>query len=184
MSEAEKIRVSKLDAGRRQLDSAIEMWVADGDPVSVHTLACASHQIIHDINRKKGNRDLLFDSLVIKEEYRSEFLKVVRKDMNFFKHAEEDPEAITEFIPRSSEMFILFSILGLELLGVKLNDIEATFMFWVYFHNPRWLTEAGRKAFIDRIPVEHLTEIQNVDKSDFFKIVLRIRAEAQFKLNT
>ena len=51
MTEFEKISISKLDAACRQLDCAIELWFADGDPVSIHTLACASHQIIHDIKK-------------------------------------------------------------------------------------------------------------------------------------
>ena len=57
-TEAEGIRVSKLDAARRQLDCAIELWFADKDAVSTHGLAAAAHQIIHDTNRKKGGPDL------------------------------------------------------------------------------------------------------------------------------
>ena len=51
-NEPEKIRVSKLDAARRQLDCAIELWFAGKDEVSIHTLAAAAHQIISDINKK------------------------------------------------------------------------------------------------------------------------------------
>ena len=70
--EPTKIRISNLDSARRQLDCAIELWFAEKDIVSVHTLVAAAHQIIHDINRRRGGRDLIFDSLVIKDEYRSE----------------------------------------------------------------------------------------------------------------
>jgi hypothetical protein len=65
-----KITITKLDAARRQLGIAISLWFQDGDEVAIHTLACAAHQIIHDINRHRGGRDLLFDSLVFRDEYR------------------------------------------------------------------------------------------------------------------
>ena len=39
MGKAPAVRVSKLNAARRQLDCAIEMWFADKDEVAIHTLA-------------------------------------------------------------------------------------------------------------------------------------------------
>ncbi len=99
MNESQRIRVSKLDAARRQLDCAIELWFTEKDDVSTHTLAAAAHQIIYDINKKKGGQELLFDSTVIKDERRSEFVALIKKNMNFFKHADQDPEGITEFVP-------------------------------------------------------------------------------------
>lgn len=46
------VTVKKLEA-KRQLHTAITLWFADKDQVSVHTLACAAYQIVHDINRNK-----------------------------------------------------------------------------------------------------------------------------------
>ncbi len=58
MGKAPTIRVSKLNAARRQLNCALELWFSDKDEVSVHTLAAAAHQIIYDISKKKGVQDL------------------------------------------------------------------------------------------------------------------------------
>ena len=90
---------------------------ADKDDVSIHTLAAAAHQIIHDINQQKCGEELLFDSAVIKDEYRDEFISLVKTPMNFFKHADRDAEEILEFPPISSIMLMMFSIMGLEKLG-------------------------------------------------------------------
>jgi transcriptional regulator with XRE-family HTH domain len=49
-TDSAKLKVSKLDAARRQLECAIELWFLEKDEVSVHTLAGAAYQIIHDIN--------------------------------------------------------------------------------------------------------------------------------------
>ncbi len=37
--------------------------------------------------------------MTILGERRSEFVALIKKDMNFFKHADKDPEEITEFAP-------------------------------------------------------------------------------------
>jgi argininosuccinate synthase len=62
------IIVTKIEAARRQLNTAIELWFNDGDPVSIHTLASSAHQIIHDLNRRNKGPDLFLDTIFIKEE--------------------------------------------------------------------------------------------------------------------
>ncbi len=57
-------KITKFEAAKRQLDTAITLWFSEADTVSIHTLVCSAHQIIHDINQQKGHRDLLYDSLV------------------------------------------------------------------------------------------------------------------------
>jgi hypothetical protein len=44
-----KLRVNKLDAARRQIDTAICMLFAEDDPVAVHTLVCAGWQVLRDL---------------------------------------------------------------------------------------------------------------------------------------
>jgi len=40
-----KLKISKLDAAKRQLETAIRLYFNEADPVSVHTLAGAAHTI-------------------------------------------------------------------------------------------------------------------------------------------
>jgi hypothetical protein len=181
MSDHHKIKISKLDAARRQLDCAIELWFANGDLVSIHTLACASHQIIHDIHKKRvRHKELIFDSILIKDEYRKEANDLIRKNMIFFKHADKDPEGVTEFVPRLSEGFIVMSIHGLGNLGVSPTDSEAAFLWWHAIQNPRFLSEAGRQQ-LNKIPVNNLEEIRTFPKNEFFKGFLRSKTEARIR---
>jgi hypothetical protein len=76
--------ITKLDAARRQLATAIELWFTDGDTVSIHTLAVAAHQLIHDINRKKKGPPLFLDAEFIKPEHKKEFLGILKKGREFF----------------------------------------------------------------------------------------------------
>src|ERR1700674_3549250 len=107
--------ISKLDAARRQLETAITLWFDDGDPVSIHTLASAAYEIIHAVSKQRNpfRRDLLFDSDQIKDEHRAEFNLLIKQYANFFKHAKNDGNATIEFRPVLSEMFLVFSLLGI-----------------------------------------------------------------------
>ena len=160
--------ISKIEAATRQLDTAISLWFTNSDIISIHTLACSAYQIIHDINKKKGHRDLLYDSHVVKDEYRREMVNLLKKDYNFFKHAEKDPDGSIEFDESSTEVFILFSIFGLELLEIRHSDIREAFIIWDAINNPERLTEKGKKQFIDNIPPESIEQALNLKRSEFF----------------
>ena len=140
-----------------------------------------SSTIIHDINKKKGRQELFFDSVVIKDEYRSKFVALVKKDMNFFKHADKDAEGITEFIPMGSILFMLFSARGLQQLGERLNDMEEIFLFWLVFHYPKWVRGDYRKKLEQTIPVQNLKDIRGFGKQEFFTGFLRARAKLRAK---
>lgn len=162
------VPVKKLDAAREQLQTAIRLWFSDVDTISTHTLACAAHQIIHDINTKRKGRDLLLDTLVIKDEYRNNWIKLVKRDMNFFKHADKDPDGSIEFHPQLTFLFILMSVLGLEVLGEKLTPKESVFTYWNYFHKPQWLTENGRQLMA-KFTAQQLDELRTISKPMFYE---------------
>ena len=181
MNRQEPETVTKLDAARRQLATAIELWFNERDTVSVYTLSHAAYEVIHDLGRKTRGRDLLFDSIIIKDEYRNEFVKHLKKPANFFKHGQRGPSKI-EFYPLTSEMFILFSILGLELAKVApKNDHESVFLHWLFFNRPNILTEKGRKEFADDVPVDILDQLRRLSKREFFEIFMNARMAPRFQ---
>ena len=171
------LKISKIDAATRQLDTAIELWFTDGDAVSIHTLACAAYQVIHDINSARQGRDLLFDSLNIKDEYRKQYINRLKKPMNFFKHADSEPhpEATVDLNPEMTVLFIIFSALGIQLIGGKNSDRLDAFMVWVGIHQPDWLTPVGQQRFAKAIPVEDIPYIQSIPRSEFLHDFLTLR---------
>lgn len=178
MPRDSKITVTKLQAARCQLRTAIELWFAGGDPVPIHTLAFASYEIIHVISRPKRSRDLLFDWIGIKDEGRKEWALKLKKAANFFKHANNDAVDSLDFDPKVSEMFMMFSILGLELLGERANNTELAFVFWLMIHNPRILSGSGRKLFEKTTTVDQIEQFRSIEKRQFFETFSRARREA------
>ena len=169
----EIISVTKLDAARRHLSTAIRLWFHDGDPVSIHTLGYAAYEVIHVLSRKANRTDkLLFDNDFIKEEFRSEFSKLVKKAPNFFKHADKDANSALEFMPQFSEMFFLFTALGIETMGLKLGGEEKAFLIWLSIHNPQVMVDGAMKKFLDGFPVKTINEVGLMPKPEFFKHVM------------
>lgn len=166
-----KENISKLDAAKRQLETAIALWFDDGDAVSTHALAYAAYEIIHTISKKRDpNRAaLLFDTPVIKDEYRKDFAIWLKRHANFFKHGDRDGEAIIEFHPILTELYIQFALLGLELLGEPKSATASAYLWWGYIHRPNWLTESGRKVVSDTSPPEGIEHLRRISKGDFLK---------------
>ncbi|MCX6856156.1 MAG: hypothetical protein NTV80_14765 [Verrucomicrobia bacterium] len=163
---APKITITKLDGALRQLRVAISLWFQGGDDVAVHTLACASHQIIHDINVARGGQDLLFDSLIFRDEYRKEANQWLRADMNFFKHADKDPEGIIEFSPMKTELFLMASLKGLEEFGLKHDSTCGAYIVWFTIHHPEYLTDKGR----ERVTIDHRQQFAGLNQREFFEL--------------
>ncbi len=116
------ITLTKMEAARRQLRSAIELWFAEGDPVSVHTLAAAAHQIIHDLNRRNKGPDLLRDTKFIKSEYRNEFVSDIKSASNFMKHADRGKMGQPKHLNSTQNQTITSSCFPLLALNISVRN--------------------------------------------------------------
>lgn len=169
------IQIRKLDAARRQLRTAITLWFNDGDPVSVHTLACAAYEIIHAVSKKRnpGRRGLIYRAR--SQEYHAEFTKRVRKPANFFKHADHDPDGVMELDPRTTQAFVLTAVIGLELCGEEYAAEELAFKWWFQVNNSRYVTDAGLKKMAEYLTADDVAEFRALGKSQFFDAFLEAR---------
>lgn len=102
-----KIHISKLDAAKRQLDSAIALFFHSGDVISIHTLASASYDLLKALCDKNGiNNYMVKNESFVREDKKMEFRQAINKAQNFFKHADRDHNSILEFSPEFSEYFL------------------------------------------------------------------------------
>lgn len=162
-----KMTVSKLDAASAQVDTSIKLWFSDQDPISAHTLACSAYQIVHDINRQVGWEDLLYDSLVVKDEYRRMWVNTIKGPYNFFKHADKDMSETIQFDPDATEIFIMFTCKGLSLLKVKPSDDRTIFLTYTTLTKPDRLSEKGL-AERAKYPEHLLQQAVQTPKADFY----------------
>jgi hypothetical protein len=98
MSEVAEVRISKIDAARRQLDTAIELWFKDGDGLSAFTLAYASFKLLGNLYTHHGTDG--FGTAIEKLTKEKGAHNAMARIANFLKHADRDPnDALAFFHP-------------------------------------------------------------------------------------
>lgn len=80
-------KITKLEAGGRQLDSAIRMFFANEDILAVHTVSRAAFRVLYDTT-KEGDVKTALDAYIAKVG-----MKRFNEATNFLKHADDDAEA-------------------------------------------------------------------------------------------
>lgn len=125
--------ITKMDAAKRQLDSAVELFLKDFDPISIHTLVAASHGILSDIGRKQGIKSILKGHALslIKEDKKAEYIKKTNEAQNFFKHAGSDAKATLGFNADQSTL-LLFDACEMY-LAINKSVSALMFLFRVWF---------------------------------------------------
>jgi len=151
------------------------MWFYGDDPVSTHTLACASYEIIHAVSKARDPKrpDLLFDSAKIRDNSRKEFNDFFREAANFFKHGDRDPHGLITFAPGLTQIFIYFAIRGLHLCGESPLDEFIVFERWLQISNPSLLPDEAKKELGKRVRIEHLAQLRLLPKHEFFDVSMR-----------
>lgn len=157
-----EIEVTKLDVAQRQLRSALRLWFLDGDPVSIHTLLSAAHEIIHRLYRNKGLVNLMYDSDLIKDEYRGEFARRMKKAPNFFKHAAQDSRETFIFNSGINDFLPVFLIQGLVDMGEDLALEERSYVYWMQLFEPHVFKSTGML-----FPPDVAKNLVGVDKKEF-----------------
>jgi len=103
----ERSSVTKLEAAKRQLETGVRMFFEESDPIAIHTLVFAAHQILYDIGKKRGMVSILKGNPMIKVESRKLYDSMLTEAANFFKHGKYDSNDSISFNPRVNEYFLV-----------------------------------------------------------------------------
>jgi hypothetical protein len=136
----DELIISKVDASKRQLETAIQLYFHDGEPVSIHTLVAAAYNVLRDLNKtRSGTPMFVKDHLqsYLKSEFASDFKKMVNEAENFFKHADHDPEKVLTFRPSLTEMLLFDACQKYRDLTTETTAILTLFTFWHIIQNPQ-----------------------------------------------
>ncbi len=100
-------RVEKLDAVRRQLRTAIRLFFEERDNVSIYTLVAAVQELLRGLLKPREEGSFIKDTDLVRPEKRKEFLGIINKPQNFFKHADSDRDEVLEFNPELTTFVIV-----------------------------------------------------------------------------
>lgn len=161
-------KITKIEAAKRQLETAIKLYFNDEDEISVHTLAAAAHEIIFCLNCSTGikGKSIIKNPINIREERKKEYLEIMNKATNFFKHAGRDPKDSIEFNQGETEIWLLDSC-------TMYQSLVGEMTFWMYAFRG-WLALNVPELFcLDEQQKDKLSKddtIKKLGKAGFIKL--------------
>ena len=131
------MKITKLDAARRQLRAAIRLWFADDDPVAIYALTYAAHEVVYTLSKRGGvGRGLVFDTPALKPDAQRRVIRGIKDWGNFLKHADKDPDGQIAFNPETTDLLLLATAHALRLLTAEVGAEEAAYVFWFAAKDP------------------------------------------------
>jgi len=175
--DAYKLKISKLEAARRQLDTAIRLYFSDADLVSIHTLAAAAFDILKDLDEHGPKTGTFYDHLEtnVKTEYLQQAKSLFRAPQNFFKHADTDPEKVLEFLAALPEGFLISGCEKYRELAAEETPEMLVYRLWFSHHNPEFLTV---EAFTRMQAANFSIQYSSTQRREFFNEYLGLAALA------
>ena len=109
----ESVRITKLEVAVRQVKAAVRLFFREDDPVVIHTLIAAAHQILVDLGEIDNIDSVVKNTARLSQAEKRKFLAAVNYSFNFFKHADRDPDRRIDIasLPRFTQDFIMDAIL-------------------------------------------------------------------------
>jgi hypothetical protein len=124
--------VTKIEAVRRQLRTAYAMFFHEEDSVSIHTLASAAQEVLHDLLKRSGRGSAFIEGEFVRPEKLPEYRKMISEAKNFFKHANRDPDKVLDFHPATND-FVLMDCAHMYLLFSGGRWLRETVPFIAWF---------------------------------------------------
>ena len=169
----EILKITKLQASKRQLETAIQLYFKHIDPISIHTLACAAYEILSDVNKARNGSPMLMDGCLIKDEYKKKYRKMIREPQNFLKHADKDPDRTLDFNPDVSTFFIYEGISKYQEITGEVSSLFRIFRGWYCAQNVEqfYFPENQKKI------IQNMRDKYGNDRSLYFIDMLEVSHE-------
>jgi hypothetical protein len=155
--------MTKLDGARRLIHTTTRMIWANEDSLAINLLAQSADQLTANLYTKQLGSDLIWDSAWIKNEHKSELMKIVRNPSNFVKHADRDPNGQLQVyeLQVQAEIATFFSILRFRTLS---NSLTCHMKLYLGYHNWR---HPGHMSLEGVGLIENLLPLHAVAPSQF-----------------
>ena len=166
-----KLRLSKSDAARRQIDAAIRMLFSDEDVVPIHTILMAAFRILRDLTKRKDDsymERVIEESLI--PEGRAKFWSVVHGLSNFLKHADRDPDSVHDGVDETiNEPIAFMAILYYLELENKHTPEMLAFHSWFASLHPEFVL-SGHNPRLKEMATELGAELKQLSRAEQLEI--------------
>jgi hypothetical protein len=129
--------ITKIEAARRQLVTAIRLFFEDADSVSVYALAQAAWELLDALCTHRSTTRFRQEMTTATGLSEVNIKKIASYGRNFFKHADRDPEAVLEdFTDDLNDHVLIAACFDYgELAGSKPMEVQV-FQIWYFAAHP------------------------------------------------
>lgn len=182
----------KLAIARRQLGTALELFIDDLDPVSVHCLACGGGELAHQL-AKLNNKEPWIDIVLRTNPGTTlgHWLKIRNEFWNAMKHAStregtlrDDEELLNRFDDIQNQYMLFIGLYDFSSAG-GLMPLEAhIFMFWMVAMDPNLLDARNTDLAITDEAIPSALDYQLKAEQMFPDVQLQPRHKAKRKIRS
>lgn len=154
MASKAKIKVAKLDAARRQLETAVRLYFSEADPVSIHTLTSAAYQVLADVNRARGGAPMLKEQIPtwVRPDASAEVKRRLNDAANFFKHADRDHDEVLEFSEGATELLLYDAVRKYRELTGETVPILGVYDVWFWLGpGSKFIVNVERQRMLENL---------------------------------
>jgi hypothetical protein len=160
------VKITKIDAAGRLIDAAMEMFFFGYDPVAIHTIAAASHDIVRALAKRRGITDLSLSANLIKREFHKRWNDVTRSDTRLLGRVDSNQNDDVEVDPELTEALLMFALRGMRRMGHTFNGLQTAYWTWFCLHHPAATTI---DMYSLKLPAETVAALRAMPKSDFVR---------------
>jgi hypothetical protein len=130
-----QLRLTKLEAARRLLEPAIDLYFRNGDPVCIETLITAAEKIIQHVARSRKQSTIINDLIAqhANPEKQAGFHKQSREPR---EHADNGSGGELVFEPDLNEAHLFLACMSHRMLTHERNRRLAAIIVWIAINHP------------------------------------------------
>jgi hypothetical protein len=142
------LRITKIEAARREIEAAIRMTFNGYDAVAIHCVASAASQIVRDLSEHDGKIESLERIKdVIAPGYEKQFWTAFNRSAGFLKHADKEPDGVHTLDEAETDLLIFIAMKLYRDLGNTPSRAMHAFVVWYVLCYPKMLTPEATAVF-------------------------------------
>ena len=164
------VRVTKLEAARRQLESAIWLWFVDDDHVSVHALTAAAHRLLLELSAIRKKAGWPFSGAYLPTPTVRVRRRHTEDAATFFKYAKKDETY--ELSEQWTELYLFDAVMAYSSLADDkgASALMSTFVLRVGVERPDLFVPDAFSLLERRVSETfNLERLEWLSKMDFLK---------------
>lgn len=143
------VPVSKIDAVKQQIDEAIWMFFNRRNPIAIHSIVGAAHQVLHDLTDRNSSM-IKNDRAASASSKNKNWYRRLNKEYNFFKHAETDKDKTINFDPLLHTYYLVDCVYMYRALTGESPHNHNIFDAWFALANPNAIGNQSSKLLAEQ----------------------------------